>query len=119
MDPKLDLPKVATCTSCTFKEDMSNYWTAVMYFRAQNGTYKRVPQIGNQYLEKSYGGMTIYYIPPYDGKTRVTAFQPVSQSFLEEFLVRFNSHSRVSECSLEIPICVRRLSFEKAVECVN
>jgi len=47
-----------------------------MFFRARNGTYKRVPQIGNQFLEKSSGGMTVYYIPPYDGVTRVTAFQP-------------------------------------------
>jgi hypothetical protein len=24
--------------------DLSNYWTAVVYFKARNGTYKRVPQ---------------------------------------------------------------------------
>ena len=78
---KLNIPAAATCTSCQFKEDFSNYWTAVMFFRARNGTYKRVPQVGNQFLENSRGGMTIYYIPPYDGKTTVTAFQPVSQSY--------------------------------------
>jgi hypothetical protein len=77
MDTKNDLSKIATCTSCTFSEDFSNYWTAVMYFRAQNGTFKRVPQMGNQYLEKQRGGMTIYYIPPYDGKSKTTAFRPV------------------------------------------
>ncbi|TRX90598.1 hypothetical protein FHL15_008571 [Xylaria flabelliformis] len=37
----------STCTSCTFSEDFSNYW----------------------------GGITVYYIPPYDGKTQVTAFK--------------------------------------------
>jgi hypothetical protein len=48
-----------------------------MYFRAQNGTFKRVPQMGNQYLEKQKGGLTVYYIPPYDGKSKTTAFRPV------------------------------------------
>jgi hypothetical protein len=77
MDTKNDLSKMATCTSCTFSEDFSNYWTAVMFFRARNGTYKRVPQMPNQYLEKQKGGLTVYYIPPYDGKSKTTAFRPV------------------------------------------
>lgn len=67
----------STCTSCTFAEDFSNYWTASMYFRAPNGTYRRVPQYVNLGLG-GRGGMTVYYIPPYDGKTKVTAFAPVS-----------------------------------------
>lgn len=76
MDPKtLDIPGSATCTTCTFPEDFSNYWTAVMFFRARNGTYKRVPQKGNVYFEESNGGMTIYYIPSYN-HTTVTAFKP-------------------------------------------
>ncbi|KAI1117669.1 hypothetical protein F5Y14DRAFT_401477 [Nemania sp. NC0429] len=70
-----DLVKESTCTSCTFSEDFSNYWTAVMYFRARNGTYKRVPQFANVGL-RAVGGITVYYIPPYDGKTNVTAFKP-------------------------------------------
>ena len=84
--PDIDIPAASTCTSCQFKEDFSNYWTAVMFFRARNGTYKRVPQVGNQFLENSRGGMTIYYIPPYDGKTNVTAFRPVSQFSPENLL---------------------------------
>ncbi len=78
MDPAShDLPTMSTCTSCTFKEDMSNYWTAVLFFKAKNGTYKRVPQVGNggpqgQLVNK--GGLDVYYIP--SGKT--TAFKPVS-----------------------------------------
>ena len=76
MDPKNDIPSVATCTTCTFAEDFSNYWTAVMYFRARNGTFKRVPIIANKFLEQANGGITVYYIPPYDGKTKVTAFKP-------------------------------------------
>jgi hypothetical protein len=66
----------STCTSCTFSEDFSNYWTANLYFQARNGTLKRVPQLANQGL-KADGGITVYYIPPYDGKTNVTAFKPV------------------------------------------
>ncbi|KAI1635203.1 hypothetical protein F4809DRAFT_461748 [Biscogniauxia mediterranea] len=76
MDPEThDLVENSTCTSCTFSEDFSNYWTAVLYFRARNGTYKRVPQFPNVGL-RSVGGITVYYIPPYDGETKVTAFKP-------------------------------------------
>ncbi|KAK3296441.1 uncharacterized protein B0H64DRAFT_461580 [Chaetomium fimeti] len=76
MDPSThDLVKSSTCTSCTFTEDFSNYWTAVLYFRARNGTYKRVPQLPNLGLGGN-GGVTIYYIPPHDGTTNVTAFKP-------------------------------------------
>jgi hypothetical protein len=54
----------------------SNYWTAALYFRAQNGTFKRVQQYANLGLVQR-GGMTVYYIPPYDGVSSVTAFKPV------------------------------------------
>ncbi|OCL07621.1 hypothetical protein AOQ84DRAFT_377513 [Glonium stellatum] len=76
MDPaNHDPAALSTCTSCNFKEDLSNYWTAVMFFKARNGTYKRVPQVGNggpqgQLVNK--GGLDVYYIP--SGK--VTAFKP-------------------------------------------
>jgi hypothetical protein len=82
MDPTShDLVKGSTCTSCSFKEDMSNYWTAVLFFKAKNGTFRRVPQTGNggpqgQLVHKGGGGLDIYYIP--SGK--VTAFKPVSFS---------------------------------------
>jgi hypothetical protein len=39
MDPSTDLAKSSTCTSCSFTQDKSNYWTAVMFFKAKNGTY--------------------------------------------------------------------------------
>ena len=114
--PRLNIPEAATCTSCQFEEDFSNYWTAVLFFRARNGTYKRVPQVGNQFLENSHGGMTVYYIPPYDGKTTVTAFQPVSRPYSENVLTQLLSHSRASECSSEIRIYARGKNFEEAVE---
>ncbi|KAF2792482.1 hypothetical protein K505DRAFT_246579 [Melanomma pulvis-pyrius CBS 109.77] len=70
-----DLPTQSTCTSCTFAEDFSNYWTAALYYRARNGTYKRVQQFENGGLKQNQG-MTVYYIPPYDGVSNVTAFKP-------------------------------------------
>jgi hypothetical protein len=76
MDPAThDLPSMSTCTSCTFSEDFSNYWTAVLYFRARNGTYKRVPQLPNQGLTGN-GGITVYYIPFATNESAVTAFRP-------------------------------------------
>ena len=78
MEPvEYDLPSRSNCTSCTFSEDFSNYWTAAMYYRARNGTYKRVAQFPNAGLNQN-GGITVYYIPPYDRVTNVTAFKPVS-----------------------------------------
>jgi len=50
-----------------------------MYFKARNGTYKRVPQIPNRYLNGEVGGMTVYYTTSYDG-SKSTAFKPVSQA---------------------------------------
>ncbi|KAL2173056.1 uncharacterized protein P884DRAFT_288321 [Thermothelomyces heterothallicus CBS 202.75] len=76
MDPAThDLVTGSTCTTCTFSEDFSNYWTAVMYFRARNGTYKLVPQSPKLGLTGS-GAVTVYYIPPHDRSVGVTAFKP-------------------------------------------
>ena len=78
MDPAvMDPAAESTCTSCTFSEDFSNYWTANLYFQARNGSFKRVPQLVNLGLGGNEG-VTVYYIPPYDGKTKVTAFKQVS-----------------------------------------
>jgi hypothetical protein len=41
-----DVSGGASCTTCAFSDDFSNYWTANLYFKARNGTYKRVPQLG-------------------------------------------------------------------------
>lgn len=78
MTPVVEDPaSLSTCTSCTFSEDFSNYWTANLYFRARNGTFKRVPQMVNLGLEAGGNeGITVYYIPPYDGVTQVTAPKP-------------------------------------------
>lgn len=47
--PNADIGELATCTTCSYSEDLSNYWTANLYFKARNGSYKRVPQIPNRY----------------------------------------------------------------------
>ncbi|KAH7138617.1 hypothetical protein B0J11DRAFT_555322 [Dendryphion nanum] len=74
MEPiKYDPSTKSSCTTCDFSEDFSNYWTANLYFKARNGSFKRVPQMVNLGLQ-GREGVTIYYIPPYDGKTKVTAF---------------------------------------------
>lgn len=78
-----DLPTESTCTSCTFSEDFSNYWTAALYYKARNGTFKRVTQFPNGGLTQN-GGITVYYITPYDGVDNVTAFTPVGVLVLEE-----------------------------------
>ncbi|KAH7409705.1 hypothetical protein BKA64DRAFT_693482 [Cadophora sp. MPI-SDFR-AT-0126] len=70
-----DLVTQSTCTSCTFSEDLSNYWTAALYYQARNGSFKRVAQLENGGLKQN-GGITVYYIPPYDGVSNVTAFTP-------------------------------------------
>jgi hypothetical protein len=74
MDPTKDISGVATCTTCSFIEDLSNYWTAVLFFKARNGTYKRVALMPNVGFEQASGGMTIYYSPQSRGS--VTAFKP-------------------------------------------
>ncbi|CAK7205985.1 hypothetical protein SEUCBS139899_008768 [Sporothrix eucalyptigena] len=70
-----DVSALAECTSCSFNEDFSNYWTANLYFQARNGSYKRVPQMSNRFLRGSNEGMTIYYFPE-DLRSNVTAFKP-------------------------------------------
>ena len=82
MDVAKNMPEESTCTSCQYADDFSNYWTAVLYFKAQNGSYKRVPQLGNNQFRNATGGLTVYYMQDaiYDSaqKSKVTAFQPVS-----------------------------------------
>ncbi|EDU50191.1 conserved hypothetical protein [Pyrenophora tritici-repentis Pt-1C-BFP] len=54
-----DPSKLASCTTCTFSEDFSNYWTAAMYFKHTNGSYKRVSIMENAALPNGInGGMT-------------------------------------------------------------
>jgi hypothetical protein len=77
MNANNDLPALSTCTTCRFKEDFSNYWTAVLYFKHRNGSFLRVPQFANQFTGSPNGGMTVYYIQPgvtNPNKEKVTTF---------------------------------------------
>lgn len=81
MDPSVHDPaNLSTCTTCQPADDFSNYWTASLYFRARNGTYRRVPQKANTGFEGQNGGMTVYYmqnqLADYQQQAKVKAFQP-------------------------------------------
>ncbi|KAI0388047.1 hypothetical protein F5Y04DRAFT_274902 [Hypomontagnella monticulosa] len=75
-----DVAATADCTTCQFSEDFSNYWTANLYFKARNGTYKRVPQLGHayqfndQFSTQTAGGILVYYVSAQPGQ--ITAFKP-------------------------------------------
>ncbi|KAF2205772.1 hypothetical protein GQ43DRAFT_445741 [Delitschia confertaspora ATCC 74209] len=81
-----DIGEQGSCTTCAYTEDFSNYWTAALYFRHENGSYKRVPiypnaQLGYQAQNATdiRGGMTIYYTQKdFDGNgdQYITAFPP-------------------------------------------
>ncbi|KAH8761213.1 hypothetical protein F5883DRAFT_425065 [Diaporthe sp. PMI_573] len=90
MAPSRDLPGESTCTTCSFSEDFSNYWTAVLYFRARNGTFKRVPQMSQ--ISGAQGGITVYYMQDalYDTaqKSKVTSFKPGFRMFIGDVNAR-------------------------------
>ncbi len=75
--PVTDISKLASCTRCHFDQDFSNYWTANLYFKARNGTYRRVPQMANQFNDGDNAGITVYYTSPGPNATR--AFKPVGR----------------------------------------
>lgn len=62
--------------------NISNYWTAAMFFKHENGSYKRVPIMQNTALPNGInGGMTIYYTQQDfngNGNQKITAFPKVS-----------------------------------------
>ncbi|KAF2786494.1 hypothetical protein K505DRAFT_259806 [Melanomma pulvis-pyrius CBS 109.77] len=95
MEPGVFDPSAkSTCTSCTYSislidvTDFSNYWTASLYFKARNGSFKRVPQLTNLGLKGKNGGLTVYYNSPYDGKTKTTAFKPGFRMVVGDAMLR-------------------------------
>src|SRR5689334_18357157 len=112
--PEHDLVSQSTCTSCQFTEDFSNYWTAVLYFRARNGTYKRVPQIAQAGMEGTQGSMVcapriyngsphslpqvVYYMSDalFDTaqKSSVTAFKPGFRMLIGEASYKSREQAR-------------------------
>ncbi|KAK0614679.1 hypothetical protein B0T14DRAFT_499895 [Immersiella caudata] len=75
-----DVATGAKCTSCQASEDFSNYWTANLYFKHKNGSFKRVPQGGaayqfnDRFSTQTQGGILVYYVSAQPGK--ITAFRP-------------------------------------------
>ena len=45
--------QTSTCSSCTVKKDLSNYWVPTLYYMHQNGSFEPVGQ---------QGGATVYYL---------------------------------------------------------
>lgn len=101
-----DVSNAATCTTCEFSEDFSNYWTANLYFKAKNGTYKRVPQgsaalqFNDKFSNQIGGGVLVYYVSAQPGK--ITAFKPVSAVWSTWGNIDTDqNYSRASACWLE------------------
>jgi len=97
-----DISDLATCTTCNFADDFSNYWTANVYFKARNGTYKRVPQIpnrsefGDNLGPKMSGGFVVYYVS--DGKGKVTAFKPGFRMLVGDPTARATRNMKLQNC---------------------
>jgi len=91
-----DVSAAASCTSCAFTEDLSNYWTANVYFKAKNGTYKRVQQgsaalqFSDTFSNKMNGGILVYYVSPGPGAaaTKVTVPKPGFRMVVGDPLMR-------------------------------
>ncbi|KAK4675956.1 hypothetical protein QC764_0083480 [Podospora pseudoanserina] len=92
--PLKDIAKRSSCTGCSYSDDFSNYWTSNLYFRARNGSYKRVKQIPNNlqfndtFTTQTDGGLTAYYVSPGQGEQGVKAFKPGFRMFFGDAALR-------------------------------
>ncbi|KAF2837672.1 hypothetical protein M501DRAFT_1018046 [Patellaria atrata CBS 101060] len=90
--PETDISRLASCTTCGYADDFSNYWTANLYFKARNGSYKRVPQVPNRelfndkYTTQTKGGFVVYYVS--GGKGQTTAFKPGFRMLVGDAMAR-------------------------------
>ncbi|KAF2732419.1 hypothetical protein EJ04DRAFT_578377 [Polyplosphaeria fusca] len=93
MEPaKYDPPSLSTCTTCTYSEDFSNYWTASLYFQSpDNKTFQRVPQFANVGLQQD-GGMTVYYMPYSAVNGKMTAFKPGFRMLAGDPMMKKNTY---------------------------
>ncbi|KIO27670.1 carbohydrate-binding module family 1 protein, partial [Tulasnella calospora MUT 4182] len=57
------LQSQSTCSTCSIKENKSNYWSPTLYFQSpKNGTFKRVAQRPGPLTGSPNAGMVVYYI---------------------------------------------------------
>jgi len=100
--PVADIGASASCTTCSYSDDFSNYWTANVYFKARNGTYKRVPQVparlefSDTFSTKISGGFIVYYVSP--GKGKVTAFKPGFRMLVGDAANRVSKNRKSQSC---------------------
>jgi Domain of unknown function (DUF1996) len=100
MPKELDIPSAATCTTCKFVEDKSNYWTAVLYFHHRNGSYIRVKQRPGHFSvyppeRGPDGGIMIYYIQP-PGVSNLGTFPPGFRMITGNPMLRNQPHGAAS-----------------------
>ncbi|KAK3386749.1 hypothetical protein B0H63DRAFT_430533 [Podospora didyma] len=91
--PYSDISSLSGCTTCSYSDDFSNYWTSNLYFQARNGSYKRVKQLpsrvffpGDNASVVTQGGLIAYYVSP--GQNMVKAFQPGFRMFFGDPTLR-------------------------------
>ncbi|KAK4185092.1 hypothetical protein QBC35DRAFT_348677, partial [Podospora australis] len=107
--PLTDIADISSCTGCSYSEDFSNYWTSNLYFRAKNGSFKRVPQMGNTlqfndtFTTKTNGGLTAYYVSPGQYEEGVVAFAPGFRMFVGDATLR----AQPSGLNLSTQTCFR------------
>ncbi|KAL2173004.1 uncharacterized protein P884DRAFT_288391 [Thermothelomyces heterothallicus CBS 202.75] len=86
MDPESgDIAERAMCTTCQFSEDFSNHWTAVLFLRARNGSYQRVPQIPNV----GRGSRMLIGDASYRTKEQANRFRQITYACLQDLSTRF------------------------------
>ncbi|KAI1321502.1 hypothetical protein F5Y16DRAFT_413701 [Xylariaceae sp. FL0255] len=104
-----DVSDVANCTTCAFSQDFSNYWTANLYYKARNGTYKRVPQgsaayqFNDNFSTQIDGGILIYYVSAEPGS--ITAFKPGFRMLVRDAEAR--SRNSTMQQTLKYQNCYR------------
>ncbi|RPA86979.1 WSC domain-containing protein [Ascobolus immersus RN42] len=76
-----DARKKATCSTCRVEQDRSAYWTPNLWFKAQNGSFTPVPQVGGgliYYMQRRHGTEKVHAFPP---GFRMLAGNPMVRSF--------------------------------------
>lgn len=100
-----DDARASSCSTCNIKQDLSNYWTPKLYFKAQNGSFLDVPIVGDT-DGGQMGGMAVYYLTrPGPDNDKLTAFpknfrmlagDPMKRNETDDFASRAVSYKCVS-----------------------